>query len=132
MTGETDLGRMLAGLEPQLCPVEYGYGLIAGPQAKVPAGLDPTATMREAEGLTVIAPCAALLRHGIPHRGGFARISLHVHSDLGAVGLTAAFSTALARNGLAANVVAGFHHDHIFTDWDRRHEALACLQALAG
>lgn len=132
MRGETDLARLLAGMQPVLSPVEYGYGLIHGQQAKVPAGLDPTATMRENEGLTVIAPCAALLRHGIAHRGGFARITLHIHSDLAAVGLTAAFATALAQGGLAANVVAGFYHDHIFTDWDRRHEALACLRALAG
>jgi len=131
MRGETDLARLLAGMEPVLAPEEYGFGLIPGRAASVPGGLHPTATMREDEGLTVIAPCAALLRHGIAHRAGFARITLHIHSDLEAVGLTAAFATALAARALAANVIAGYHHDHIFTDWRRRDEALACLKALA-
>ena len=34
-------------------------------------------------------------------------ISLTVHSDLEAVGLTAAFSTALGQAGVSCNVVAG-------------------------
>lgn len=41
-------------------------------------------------------------------------ITLRVHSDLQAVGLTAAFSTALAEAGLSCNVMAGAHHDHVF------------------
>lgn len=126
-----DLARLLAGMEPVLADEEYGFGLIPGRNVSTPKDLNPTATIREDEGLTVIAPLAALRRHGIAHRAGFARISLHIHSDLEAVGLTAAFATALAKAGLAANVVAGYYHDHIFTDWDRRHEALACLKALA-
>ncbi|HPE27150.1 ACT domain-containing protein [Albidovulum sp.] len=130
MRGETDLARMLATMEPVLRPEEFGYGLIPG-MAAIPAGLVPFATVREAEGLTVIAPCAALVRHGIAHRRGFACISLSVHSDLEALGLTAAFARALADAGLGANVIAGLHHDHILTSWDRREAALACLRALS-
>lgn len=40
-------------------------------------------------------------------------ISLQVHSELGAVGLTAAFSEALTQAGVSCNVLAGFYHDHI-------------------
>ncbi|MCB2152017.1 MAG: ACT domain-containing protein, partial [Rhodobacteraceae bacterium] len=65
------------------------------------------------------------------HRRGFACISLSVHSDLEALGLTAAFARALADAGLGANVIAGLHHDHILTSWDRREAALACLRALS-
>jgi len=39
----------------------------------------------------------------------FRLISLHVHSSLDTVGLTAAFSTALGNAGTSANVVAAFH-----------------------
>ncbi|MCV2863910.1 ACT domain-containing protein [Albidovulum sediminicola] len=130
MRGETDLARMLAGMEPTLRPEEFGYGLIPG-RGGMPPGLTPFATVREAEGLTVIAPVRALRRHGIAHRAGFACISLSVHSDLEAVGLTAAFARALADAGLGANVIAGLHHDHILTDWDRRQDAMACLTALS-
>jgi hypothetical protein len=39
----------------------------------------------------------------------FRLISLHVHSSLDAVGLTAAFSPALGNAGISANVDAAFH-----------------------
>ena len=41
-------------------------------------------------------------------------ITLRVHSALDAVGMTAAFSVALAVAGLSVNVVAGLHHDQVF------------------
>ncbi len=65
---------------------------------------------------------------GLPR---FARITLQVHSDLEGVGLTAAASTALAGAGIACNVIAAFHHDHLFVPWDRRDEAVRILSALA-
>ena len=57
-------------------------------------------------------------------------ITLRVHSDLAAVGLTAAFARALADAGIACNVVAGVHHDHLFVPADRAGDALAALRAL--
>lgn len=44
----------------------------------------------------------------------FRRITLKVLPSLQTVGLTAAISTALAEQGIPANVLAGFHHDHVF------------------
>ncbi len=61
----------------------------------------------------------------------WARISLTLHSDLAAVGLTAAFAAALAAAGISANVVAGFYHDHIFVPWERRGDAMEALHALS-
>jgi hypothetical protein len=59
------------------------------------------------------------------------RISLTVHSSLAAVGLTAAVATALAREGISANVVAGSYHDYLLVPWDRRDAAMAALAELA-
>ena len=61
----------------------------------------------------------------------FAWITLDVHSALDAVGLTAAVAGALAERGIACNVVAGFHHDHLFVPVDRAGDAIDALDALS-
>ena len=126
MSGETDLGRLLAGMAPALRGRDWGYAVADA----VPAGLSPFATVAEDEGLTLIAPMAALQAAGLAVQGPMARITLCVHSSLAAVGLTAAVSGALAAQGISANMVAGFHHDHIFlpaADADRAMDVLAGL-----
>ena len=119
--GELDLAVLLRTMEPVLHPEPYGYAVWTG---ALPIGT--FATVAEAEGLTVVAPLAAL-GTGEP----WARISLTVHSDLAAVGLTAAFAAALAAEGISCNVIAGVHHDHLFVQWDRREAALAALRRLS-
>ena len=110
---------MLAGMAPALDPRAWFFVVVEG---EVPA--DAFAVIREEEGTTAIV---AGERAGAP----FARITLMVHSALEGVGLTAAVAGALAEAGIACNVVAGYHHDHLFVPWDRREEALAILQRLA-
>ena len=48
-----------------------------------------------------------------------------------ALGLTAAFATALTKAGISANVVAAFHHDHIFVPERDAERALETLRALS-
>lgn len=127
MTGERDLGRLLSGMEPALDPRDWGYAL-APPGTPAPWAW---AQVAEDEGLTLIAPLDQLDGRGWPVQGPFARITLTIHSSLDAVGLTAAVSTALARAGISANVVAGWHHDHIFLPTARAAEALDILRRLA-
>ena len=119
--GEMDLQVLLRTMEPVLFPEPYGFAVWQGP---LPEGV--FATVAEAEGLTVVAPLS-VLGGGAP----WARISLTVHSDLAAVGLTAAFAGALGRQGISCNVIAGVHHDHLFVQWDRRFDALAALEGLS-
>ncbi|MCM0000201.1 MAG: ACT domain-containing protein [Erythrobacter sp.] len=113
----SDLAGMLAGMAPMLDDRRWAFEVVQG---EPPA--EAFAVIREEEGTTAILPDLA---------GGFARITLMVHSALGGVGLTAAVAGALAERGISCNVVAGFHHDHLFVPWERRDEALAILQHLA-
>ncbi len=122
----SDLSVLLAQMQPVLHDGEYGYACVAA----LPEGLQPFAVVAEAEGLTVVALVQDLA--GIAHQGGWARISLTVVSDLAAVGLTAAIATALTRHGISANVIAGYHHDHVFVQLDRAAEALAVMEGLRG
>ena len=57
-------------------------------------------------------------------------ITLQIHSSLDAVGLTAAFSTASAKNNISANVVAGFYHDHILVAKQDAEKAIETLELL--
>jgi hypothetical protein len=115
----SDLAAMLAGMAPVLDPREWRFVLVEGAP---PA--DAFALIREDKGTTAIVA-------GAGEGAAFARITLMVHSALEGVGLTAAVSGALAGAGIACNVVAGFHHDHLFVPWARREEALAVLRDLA-
>ena len=129
MSGGMDLAVLLRHMEPILDGVPYGYGVLPL-GAMVPGKLAPFAVIAEAEGMTVVATAEAVTRAGIAHQGQWARISLSVHSDLAAVGLTAAIAGELAKHGISANVVAGYFHDHVFVQWERRAAAMAALSAL--
>jgi hypothetical protein len=123
---ERDLGRLLAGLDPRLDPAPWVFVSLS----EVPEGLAPLMTFVEDEGVTcIVAPEAA---RSLAHAGApvFRRITLGVLSDLEAVGLTAAVAGALAAAGIGANVVAAFHHDHVFVPAARAEAALACLRRL--
>ena len=127
MSGEMDLAVLLRSMEPVLDAAPYGYGVVPMGGA-VPSGA--FALIAEAEGMTVVAAVDLLSLAGIAFDGQWARISLTVHSALAAVGLTAAIAAALAKQGISANVVAGFYHDHVFVQWARRADAMAALNAL--
>lgn len=57
-------------------------------------------------------------------------ITLEVHSALDAVGLTAAVSHVLAKENISCNVIAAYHHDHIFVGKEDAQKALKALLKL--
>ena len=89
--------------------------------------LDPKAMFMEEEGMTLVVPKQAAQQHGYTYDSVFKCITLTVHSSLDAVGLTAAFANTLKQNGMSANVIAGYYHDHIFVHTAKAEQALAAL-----
>ncbi len=125
----TDPAELIRSMRPELQDGEFVYCTVTGPA--VPAGLSPVATVREAEGLTLVLPADEAAAAGLAGTFPCRQITLRVSSALDAVGLTAAFATALAQDGIACNVIAGFHHDHLFVAAPDADRALAALEALA-
>ena len=127
MAGENDLKALLRTMQPKLFAAAYGYGV--APVGQVVGAC--FAQIAEDEGVTVVATIRELRAQGIEFAVEWGRISLTVHSDLAAVGLTAAIAAALGAQGISANVVAGYYHDHVFVQWDRREDAMAALRRLS-
>lgn len=128
----SDLTALLCALEPRLNPGVYVFTSVADG-----AAIDPTliiAAIREPEGLSLVLREADAIRFAAPILFRCAWVTLTVASDLHAVGLTAAFATALSDAGISCNVVAGAYHDHIFVpiaEAERTLEVLRSLQARA-
>ncbi|MEM7702782.1 MAG: ACT domain-containing protein [Pseudomonadota bacterium] len=125
-TPVSDLNAMLAGMEPTLREGRYRF-VPHGPDEDFIDLLHRTfAMVREDEGMTLV------IRARRDDPGPlFAGITLQVHSALEGVGLTAAVATALATKGLPCNVIAAYHHDHLFVPWERREEALEILRSVS-
>ncbi|QXC60742.1 ACT domain-containing protein [Aquihabitans sp. G128] len=129
MPGETDLSTLLAALRPvrragEVVFVSHGPG-------RVPPAEGALATVVEDEGTTWVVPRSVADEHGWAYDLVLAWITLEVRSSLAAVGLTAAVSAALTAEGISANVLAGFHHDHLLVPLERADDALAALQRLS-
>ena len=127
MAGVRDLDQLLSDMAPRRAPGTYVCTTAPGAP---PPGVTPFATVREDEGLTLVLLREDADRVGLSYDLPTARITLLVHSDLAAVGLTAAVSAALTAVGISCNVLAGFHHDHLFVPEDRADDALDALLAL--
>ena len=123
-----DLATLIASMEPELQPGVYVFASLPHDAAVSGAGI--VATFREREGLTVVMEEEAAKAAGIVPLFRAAWIALTVHSDLNAVGLTAAFARALGEANISCNVIAAAYHDHIFVPVDDAARAMDALQDL--
>ena len=131
MPGEIDLTILLKSLKPQLREEEYIFYSAEGEYGDF-AELQPICFFREDEGITLVIPRETALQHGLHFNTVFRAITLTVHSSLNAVGLTAAVATRLASNGISANVIAAYYHDHIFVPAEHAEQAIQSLRELSG
>jgi len=123
--GETDLEAMLASLAVERRPGVFTFVAVEVPTP----GLLTAAHGMVKEGplTTLVLPVQSARRAGLPVVVEMAWLSLTVQSSLEAVGLTAAFSTALGDAGISCNVLAGYHHDHLLVPVERADDAIAAL-----
>jgi uncharacterized protein len=125
MAGEANLQVLLRSMKPVLDEMPYGF--VSTKDALTIQQDQLFAMIREDEGVTVVAKAGVLAKAGYQVPSEWARITLQIHSSLEAIGLTASFAAALGKAGISANVVAGFYHDHIFVQWDKRQAAMDAL-----
>jgi len=129
VSGEKSIDVLLRGMRPQLNQGDFVFCTVA--ELGNLRADDIIGSFREEEGLTVIVEQGRAQRLGLRFEYVAAWITLTVHSSLEAVGLTAAFATALGNAGISCNVVAAYYHDHIFVAKQDAARAMAVLQALA-
>jgi uncharacterized protein len=123
MTGETNLEVLLKTMKPTHNEGNYVF-CVATNNIQVE---EIIMSFKETEGTTIIIKKELADALQLPYSFVAAWITLTVHSSLEAVGLTATFSTALAKENISCNVVAAFYHDHIFVDKKDVEQAMVIL-----
>ncbi len=123
--------QMQVSLSPTLHEEEYVF--LSSPSGVYGdlAHLQPIAMFAEPEGLSLVAPRSAVDLASVDYDSVQRLVSLGLNSSLDGVGLTATIAVALADKGIAANVIAAYHHDHILVPADRAEDAVKVLQGLS-
>ncbi|MFS8115787.1 ACT domain-containing protein [Rhizobium jaguaris] len=131
MPGITDLKQLISRMEPSLVQGEFVFCSVPVSALTKYVHLKPIGMFQEKEGMTLILPIEPARQAGLPAEPAMRMITLDVHSSLEAVGLTAAFATALGNEGISANVIAAYYHDHIFVPSADAERAMAALRMLS-
>lgn len=124
------------GLKPEAKDGKYYYGTFPENSLMALAGYVKyfVAIVKEKEGITAVFSEDALesmrLYSQKKIEGPFCMITFDAATSLGAVGITAAASGALAKEKIPANFLAGYFHDRVLVPYDKKDAALACLKKL--
>ncbi len=129
MTGETDLDKLLETIKPELNPGEFVFCTVS--DLPIIDTKEIICFFREKEGLTIILNKELADKLNLSYSFISSWITLTVHSSLEAVGLTAAFSKALADHSISCNVIAGYYHDHIFVAKKDAEKAMKKLREMS-
>ena len=122
-----DIGKLITGMKPKLNKGEFVFCFLPensphysqkskNQLEKIVQREDILCEFKEAEGITFVLKKEVADKMGIKYEYVAAWLTLEIHSALEAVGLTAAVSKSLAEADISANVIAAYHHDHIFVN----------------
>ena len=127
--GVKNLEELIANMEPILNEGAYVFASVSD-LSTIPRDLT-ICEIKEKEGITIVLSQSNAEKLGLAYSYVASWITLNIHSSLEAVGLTAAFATALGQNNVSCNVVAGYYHDHIFVDQKDQDKAMRVLQQMS-
>jgi hypothetical protein len=126
--GEINLKNLITHMQPVLNEGEYVFVSVANIDL-IPRNMT-ICEIKEKEGVTIVLSKDHAIALRLTYDYIASWITLNVHSSLAAVGLTAAFSSELAKHHISCNVIAGYYHDHIFVDQKDAQKALNVLLKL--
>ena len=127
---EKDLTTLIKNMKPSLNSKSFIFSTHSY-QAEIPIPQEARIMeFREPEGITLIVSREDADRYGIAYDIEMSWIILTIHSALDAVGFTASFSSALASEDISCNVIAGYHHDHIFVPIESTDKAMHVLHTM--
>jgi len=129
MAGETNLTQLIKGMTPILNKGDFVFATVKD-ACKINRN-DTVCEFREEEGVTLVIEKKKADKLKLDYDYIAAWITLEIHSSLEAVGLTALFSTELAKNNISCNVIAAYYHDHIFIAKEDAEKAVQVLTDLS-
>ena len=131
MKPEKKLSTLLQEMNPQLQEGDYVFVSVPNLQEYMDLIPATVGTFKEKEGWTLILPEKVAQDQHLDYSLLMSWITMEIHSALDAVGFTAAFSAALAGENISCNVVAGYHHDHLFVPNTTAKKAMNILGKLS-